>query len=437
VTEAGPSAHRVEREADGWVARARKAAAERGRATAGLDVLRGQWPPVLEGDGVRGLLAPMLAAVAWLGAYFRELVAGSALDPLALFMRLLAIGLTTRALLLLAELLRRAMVAARAKRCALVLAPEGLYYTDGSHEAAVEREAIVSVVEPGIWQTRSAGRRWADVYVVGATSDTLVTAIPPVFEHSPGILAERLMRWLGPAPYVEDPEFPDPAPLASKVYDDATRGITAPGTLVVKHGNAWMRRGPYASILLAIAMLEGLPRLAPDVLGSLWPVAAVAALLALVVPLGWVLVTRREISVRKGIAFVLTPAELMLRTRAGVHRARWGKLQRVSIETRRAFSVLDGVHVAKTLVLKRRDESPIRYDEAFLGVPVEVAQVLFDAYRTGSLPRGAGAPETRSAASSSPSGATGSAADQPPELAEPATDREVDDASEHAPDTGQ
>jgi len=43
--------------------------------------------------------------------------------------------------------------------------------------------------------------------------------------------------------------------------------------------------------------------------------------------------------------------------------------------------------MAKTLVLKRKDDTPIRYDEAYLGVPVEVAQVLIDAYRRGELPR--------------------------------------------------
>ncbi len=411
-----------------WVREARELAADRKRPLTGWEVMRGAWPPVLDGDGVRGLLAPVLASVAWLGAYFRELVAGSALDPFALLMRLLAIGLTMRAAILLWQLGQRLRVALRAKRSVLVTGPDGLYFTDGTHERALERAAIVSIVEPGLWQTRRSGRRWADVYVVGSSADELFVALPPVFEHSPGVLAERLMRWLGASPYEEERTFPDPAPLASKVYEDAARGVTDPGTLVVQHGSGWARRGPYASILLAIAMLEGLSRLESSVLREVLPVAIVAVVIALVVPLGWLLVTRREISVRRGVAFVLTPAEVLLRTRAGVHRARWGKLQRISIDSRRAFSVLDGVHVARALVLKRRDEPPIRYDEAFLGVPAEVAQVLLDAYRTGALPRTA----DREVAPLEPP----SAADEPAQLPQTAADREVDEPRDHTAGAG-
>ena len=374
------------RDAD-WVLHARELAGERARPKSGWEVLRGTWPPVLDGDGVRALIAPMVATVAWLGAGFREIVAGTAIDPLALLMRLLAIGLTTRALVLGLGLVRRLIIAVRAKRSALVLSPSGIFFTDGVSEASIERDAIVAITEGGLWQTRRSGRPWADVFVVGSSRDALFLRIPPLFEHSAGVLAERLMRWLGPQPYDEARVFPEPAQLASKVYDEAAQGITAPGTLVVPHGAGWARSGPYATILLAIVMIEGLARLDVAIPTEVLPFAIGAIVVALVFPLGWWWTTRREISVRKGIALVLTPAELLLRTRAGVHRARWGKLQRVSIDTRRAFSVLDGIHEAKTLVLKRKDEPPIRYDEAFLGMPAEVAQALLDAYRTGLLPR--------------------------------------------------
>ncbi|MBN8614185.1 MAG: hypothetical protein J0L92_26540 [Deltaproteobacteria bacterium] len=417
----------TDRTTDGWARLAEDVANDRAPAprawpTGAWEVLRGAFPPVLEGDGVRALLAPVVAAVAWLGAGFREMVAGTAIDPLALLMRLLAVGLTTRALILGIGLAKRLVVASRASRARLVLAPEGLAFHDGARTITFDRKAITSIVEAGMWQTRrTSGRRWADVLVVGSARDLLYLAIPPLFEHSPGVLAEKLMRWLGPAPYEEERSFPDPAPLASKVYEDASRGITDAGTLVIPHGEGWARRGPYATILLAIVMVEGLARLEVDVPADLWPFAIGAVLVALVFPLGWWLMTRREISVRKGIALVLTPAELLLRTRAGVHRARWGKLQRVSIDTRRAFSVLDGVHETKTLVLKRKDEPPIRYDEAFLGLPAEVAQVLIDAYRTAQLPKDR-------ALSATPSAAVASAADQATQLDETTSDAGTDHA---------
>lgn len=370
-----------------WAHTARQVATAAVRPPTGWERLSGQRPPVLEGDGVRALLAPMLAVVSWLGAGFRELVAGTAIDPLAIFMRVLAVGLTARALLLGIELAKRLAIASRASRSALVLAPDGLYFTDGARQVVMERASIVSVLEAGHWQTRRSGRRWGEVFVVGSSAERLYLALPPIFEHSPGVLAERLMRWLGPQPYDEERVFPEPAGLASKVYDDASRGIVSEGTLVVPHGRGWMRRGPYATVLLGIVLIEGLLRLGVALPADLWPFALGATILAVLFPLGWWWTTRREIAVRKGIALVLTPAELLLRTRQGVHRARWSRLQRVSIDTRRAFSVLDGLHEAKTLVLKRKDEPPIRYDEAFLGLPAEVAQALLDAYRTGSLPR--------------------------------------------------
>lgn len=365
-----------------WIETARAAA--RGKTTPGYEVVRGQLPPVLEGDGVRGVFVPFLAIIAWLGAYFRELVSDGPLDPLGLVLRLLAIGLSIRGALLAWGLVLRVKVASRATKSALVLSTHGLYVTDGTTERTLERSSVLGVVEPGSWQTRSAGRRWSPVYVVGSSSDALYLELAPVFEHSPGVLAEKLMRWSG-ARYNESPVFPPPASLASRVYDDAARGVVEPGTLVVAHGSGWLRRGPYASVLLALALLEGFLRLRGEQQAEVWPVAVAAVLLALVVPVGWIASTRREIAVRRGIAFVLTPAELLLRTRAGVHRARWGGLQRVTLESRRTFSVLDGLHLAKTLVLKRKDEPAIRYEEAFLGVPAEVAQVLLDSYRTGVL----------------------------------------------------
>ena len=109
--------------------------------------------------------------------------------------------------------------------------------------------------------------------------------------------------------------------------------------------------------------------------------------IAIAVPVGWVLLTRRDIASRRGLALVLTPSELLLRTRSGVIRTVWGSLLRVTLDGRLAWSVLEGVHRARALVLKRRGADPITYDEAYLGVPAEVAQTLLDAYRRGSLPR--------------------------------------------------
>lgn len=396
-----------------WVATARTLVEPRADLPKGWQRIGGSLPPVLDGDGVRGLVAPLVASVAWMGAVFRELAvtsadpAGSAsLDPFALFMRLLALGLSVRALILFAGLLGRLRVALRARRSFLVLAPEGLFARLPDEEVALARDEIVGIVEPGVWQGRRTGRRWAPVYVVGSSAERLYVALPPIFEASPGILAELLMRWRGVIDEPETPAFPAPPRLASKAYDDAARGITGPGTLVVRHGDGWLRRGPYAGLLLAIAVAEGFVRadLAGASLGGM-PAAAVPVLalgIAVAVPVGWVILTRREISPRHGMALVLTAPELLMRTRSGVLRTAWPSLVRVTLDGRLAWSALEGVHRARSLVLKRRGADPITYDEAFLGVPAEVAQTLLDAYRRGVLLRasaptapGAGAPPSQ------------------------------------------
>jgi hypothetical protein len=376
-----------------WVDESRNAAKGQKKDQSGYEVLKGVFPPVLDGDGVRGIFVPSLGIAAGLGARFRMLLGHDGFDPIALILIVLSVGLLARGSILFVQLLKRLQIALRARQSALVLSREGLFFTDGTDEQALERTHITSILEAGVWQSRRGTRRWSPIYVVGSTPDALLITLPPIFEDSSGVLVERLMRWQGVRDVPETITHPAPAALASQVYDDATRGIVSEGTLVVRHGNGWLTRGPYASLVLAGAIGVALFALPAESQQAVWPITLGAIALAILVPLGWIWTTRREISVRRGIAMVLTPAEVLMRTRAGVHRAAWPKLQRTSIDQKRAFSLLGGMHMAKTLVLKRKDDTPIRYDEAYLGVPVEVAQVLIDAYRRGELPMGAGASE--------------------------------------------
>jgi hypothetical protein len=83
---------------------------------------------------------------------------------------------------------------------------------------------------------------------------------------------------------------------------------------------------------------------------------------------------------------VLTPAELLIRMRGGIVRTRWRDVASASVAEKRAWSVLEGVHEARKLVISRRGAGPITYEEPYLGVPVEVAQILVEAYAAGRLP---------------------------------------------------
>ena len=70
---------------------------------------------------------------------------------------------------------------------------------------------------------------------------------------------------------------------------------------------------------------------------------------------------------------MLTPSEVLMRTREGVLRAQWRNLRRAYVEAKSGWSLVEGYHLARKLVLEREGAVTIRYDEAFLGIPAEVA----------------------------------------------------------------
>ncbi|MDQ3031099.1 MAG: hypothetical protein M3Y87_01685, partial [Myxococcota bacterium] len=371
---------------EGWIALARDVARGKREAPPGWQVLAGERPPLIDDESVRAVVAMFVAVLAWAGAVFREQVTGTPIDPFALFMRLVALAMTVRALLLGREIAARVAVWARARGCTLVLAPEGLWARLPQGEVSAERDEIVGITERGTWQTRRAGRRYSPVYVVLASPMQTHLELPPIFDATAGVLAERLMRWRGAPALPEEPRFPDPAPLASKVYEDAARGVRDATTVVIRHGEGWMRRGPWATVLLGVAILEGFARASSeeqDALGA--PVVGAAGIALVMVPMIWIFVTRRSIAPRMGVAMVLTSAELLMRAKGGVLRVRWPNLQRLSIDVRGRPSAIEGWAIQRALVIKRKDGAPITYDEAYLGVPAEVALTLCDAYASGAL----------------------------------------------------
>lgn len=355
---------------------------------AATDALPGRRPPLFDATSVRAIAAPFVAAIAWAGAIFQETVSGSPIDPVALLLRAIALGLTVRSALGIRMLARRAKLWARATKHALELSPEALRLRGPSGETTIARDDVIAIREHGHWGERTTKHGWDDVYVVlRPRTGRAFVPIPPIFGGSPGELAERLMRWRGVVAADEEREHPAPARLASKIYDDAAAGKPPEGGIAIRHGRRWMVRGPYATILLGVAIVEGFARLGPigwAQMGVVLPAAVGFSLL--LVPLVWAWLTRRAIAPRKGLALVLTPAEMLMRTRAGVLRATWKGLARAHIDRKPSWSILEGYHHARTLVIERREDEPIRYDEAFLGAPAEVVVALADAYKRGVIP---------------------------------------------------
>jgi hypothetical protein len=364
-----------------WIAAAE--AAIEGRDTSGfeVDVLERVPPPVFDVSAVRALSSPLLAGFMWAATVLREQLTQQPLDGLALLLRVLALALSVRALLALHMLWQRLRVRAALHRHALALTDEGLFYRDPSGDVVIPREHVLEAREEGDWRERS-GRRWAHVHVVtAAESGRTHLSLPPVFLATSGVLAERLMRWLAQTP-VERPAFPplDEA-LPSKLWDRLRAGERPAGVTVLLQGSSWLQRGPYVSILLGLAALSGYARVSPEARAAIGMVGPLALVIALgVIPLVWLWLMRRELAVRGGLSLVLTPTEALLRTRAGIHRVRWQSVTAVEAEGRAAWSLVRGATHERSLVLRRPGDGDLRYQEAFLGAPLEVAIAHCEAY---------------------------------------------------------
>jgi hypothetical protein len=378
-----------------WIERAE--AALRGQGSGGsetaaqpdaddVELLPGRRPTLFDAFGRRALLAPFLAGFFWAAAIFREGM-HHPLEPIALALRLLAYALSVRCALLGLVLGKRLRVILQRERYKLVLTTEGLLLRTPLADYAVPKDDIVDVREPGAWQERGA-TRWADVYLImRPSSGRTHLALPPVFDRTPGTLAERLMRWRGVVePPAERPERV-PADLPSKLFDAAAAGKAPEGVAAIPQGRGWMQRAPYATVLLGVALLEGYLRMPAAARGFLGAAAPGMALLCLIVaPAFWFLVTRRDVASRKGIALVLAPAELLLRTRSGTHRVAWSNVAKLQIAAKTVWTILQGTHASRVLVIMRKDDDPVQYSEAYLGVPAEVVAGLCEGYRKGVLP---------------------------------------------------
>jgi hypothetical protein len=297
-------------------------------------------------------------------------------------LRVLALALSVRALIALHGLWGRLRVRAALRRYALALTDDGLLYRSPRGDIVVAREHVLDAREDGDWRERS-GRRWAEVHVITTPeAGRTHVSLPPVFLATSGVLAERLMRWIAQTPCEREP-FPDaPQQLPSKLWERLLAGERPRGVTVLRHGRNWLQRGPYVSILLGLAVLSGYLRVSPQARAAIGVVGPLALAVALgLVPLAWALLMRRQIQVRGGIALVLTPEEALMRTRAGIHRVRWQSVTAVEAYSRTTWSLLRGATRERSLLLRRSGDDDVRYEEAFLGVPLEVAMAQCETYR--------------------------------------------------------
>jgi hypothetical protein len=349
------------------------------------EVVEKHAPALIDANGARALVAPFLAGFMWAALVFRETQIHSTLEPLALLLRLLAYALTLRAVRLLWVLAGRIRLALQRSRFGLVLTREGLFLRAPDRDVVVPQEDILEIREQAATALGSrATQRWADVYLITRPETGRVyLALPPIFGHSPRALAEQLMRWRHGAPDPAPPVDVTKDELPNRLWDRAAQGEAIADVVAIAHGQRWLARGPYASMLLGLAVLDGYVRLPAQARDQLEPGPALMLASALViVPAAWAFFTRARLRSRRGLSLVLTPGALLVRAaRGSAIRLPWSDITRVEVHSRNSWSLLRGAFDARTLLVHRKQEISAQLTEDFLALPIDVVAGLCEVYR--------------------------------------------------------
>ncbi len=314
------------------------------------------------------LLVLTIAAALWAAAVWREMVGEGPMDRFAVPLRFLALVATTRGLLGVRTLVRGVRLATTARAHRLVLG-DTLKFSSPAGGFEIDRADLLAVV---VDDTQMH-------FVVRPSQGHALRTLPAIFDASPALLAERIRKWRGEILFADALGDEAPSSTPSDVYDRAAAGQVDAGTAVVRHGRGWLRRGPYAALLFGLVFAEGTLRLPAGVSLGVLPYLGMAVCVA--IPAFWWIRTRRELAPRRGVAFVATPAEVLMRAEGGVLRAVWTEVPSIGVDERVGWSPLVGREVRRKLRIDRIDAPPIRYEEEFLGAPAHVVAALMDVYR--------------------------------------------------------
>jgi len=255
----------------------------------------------------------------------------------------------------------------------------------------IPKNALVGTAEEGDWRTRPSGNRGTDVYLVHSLGEGWHRVIPPVFDTSPGIIAEEIMRWRGPLA-VEPPGPPPPTPLPSQIYDEVRQGMNPRNHIVIRQSYDWLLDGPFIGVIFGVATLLQLRHASEEMIinltqGATAVFVASIALLLVLIPSSWLVQTLRHLRPRSGISLVLTRYRSLFRTRAGVQDIPWADVTRISIDATPGWSVLRGKHERRRLVLAHKSLGSIQIEESQLAAPLEAVALAAECLRTGQMHR--------------------------------------------------
>lgn len=355
-----------------------------GRSAAGVEVVRGQRPALLDGDAARALSAPFLAGFMVAAALLRAQIAASPFDLLTLLLRTAAFAFCLRALILIAAFVLRLRKDMNASAHALAFSRDGILWQSPAGERFARRADVIALSVPSVRASRlMLEARRPLLVVTRPETGGLYWALPPYFSASADILRARLERALTLDAGTDDmPPRPPPPEPASERYQRATDGKASKADCVVPEGYSYRLRGPYGVLLGLVFALDALRVAGAQRVILLQPVL-LSCLLAISMPLVWLWLMKRKAAARLGIAMLLTPEELVVRGKHGVVSVPYHQLGDVEVRLKDIWSPFVGSYTTRNLIITTKDGATMTFDGGFLGVPPEVVAELCTAYRRG------------------------------------------------------
>lgn len=192
----------------------------------------------------------------------------------------------------------------------------------------------------------------------------------------------------------------DPAPAATEFHAQAgehtpsvnpradfervVRGDGVPGELAVPVSLRFLELGPYTAaaagaVLLReaywVAQLAEPPRLLVSI-----------GLVGVLVPIVFLAFSALRVRDLGGATLVLTRAEVLTRTRRGMHRVPFRDVASTRVVRKRTWTLLTAMTVEARLVVERGEGPPMTFDGRLLGFPADLVAAAIEAQRDAFTP---------------------------------------------------
>jgi hypothetical protein len=355
-------------------------AAAQGRRASGIEVLRAESPPWLDGAAMRAMMSVLMAGFIVGAAVLRtRMSADTPFDLMALLLRTAGLAFVVRALIALLLAARERLRKTRASHNVLAWSDQGIYERTPEGERWLARSDVLAVLLEETPE-RSALAQARAVWIAARPQESKVRfwRLEAHYAQKPEILAARLGPWLAPAAQAERRER-ESGSLEAR-YRRAAQGKPGAGELPVPEGFGYRARAPYAALLGVAFALDALWSAGPLRARIVSP-ALLSCVLALALLAGWFVWMGRRRATRLGIAMLITPEELLVRGRGGVLGVPWSQLQAAQVAARMAWSPFVGSFSVRTLLITTTHGELLSFDAGFLGVPPEVLAAVLESYR--------------------------------------------------------